>query len=138
MFQITAEPLESLSPPGGQSHVGGIVEFIGLVRDLNEGREVSLLEYEVYEALAVKEGERILTEAGAKFPIEAAWCVHRVGRLEIGDLAIRVRVAAGHRAEAFDACRFIVDEVKSRVPIWKKEHYRDGDSGWIGVEEPRA
>ena len=132
MFRITHEPLhENLLR--AEHAAGGYVSFIGRVRDHNEGRAVLRLEYEAYEELAVAEGERILRQASQQFEILAAACRHRVGSLEVGDAAIQVEVAAAHRREAFEACQFIVDEVKARVPIWKKEHYADGNSGWIGV-----
>ena len=113
---------------------GGFVTFEGWVRNSNEGQEVLRLEYQAYEALAIKEGERILAEAKARFPIEHVTCVHRVGALKIGDLAVWVAVSSGHRDEAFRACRYVIDEVKQRVPIWKKEFYIDGDSGWVNCE----
>jgi molybdopterin synthase catalytic subunit len=120
---------------------GGYVSFEGWVRDHNEGQEVMRLEYEAFQALGVKEGNRILTEAVQRFPIKHAACVHRVGSLDLSDMAVWVGVSSAHRGEAFDACRFIIDEVKHRVPIWKKEHYRSGDSGWVNCErcaaEPR-
>jgi molybdopterin synthase catalytic subunit len=113
---------------------GGYASFEGWVRNHNEGREVVTLEYEAFEPLGIKEGERILAEAAARFPIIRAACVHRLGRLELKDLAVWVGVSAAHRGEAFAACRYIIDEVKHRVPIWKKEHYRSGDSGWVNCE----
>ena len=113
---------------------GGFVSFEGWVRNRNEGQDVLRLEYQAYEALANKEGNRIVAEALQRYPIEHALCVHRVGELEIGELAVWVGVSAGHRDEAFRACRYIIDEVKHRVPIWKKEHYRNGDSGWVNCE----
>ena len=113
---------------------GGYVTFEGWVRNRNEGQDVHALEYQAYEQLAVKEGNRIIAEAAEKFPITKAVCVHRVGALEIGDLAVWVAVSSGHRDEAFKACRYIIDEVKHRVPIWKKEHYTNGDSGWVNCE----
>jgi molybdopterin synthase catalytic subunit len=117
---------------------GGYVSFEGWVRDFNEGQEVTRLEYEAFQALALKEGERILTEARQRFPITHAACIHRVGSLDLTDLAVWVGVSAVHRGEAFDACRYIIDEVKHRVPIWKKEHYRNGDSGWVNCERCAA
>jgi molybdopterin synthase catalytic subunit len=117
---------------------GGYVSFEGWVRDLNEGREVVRLEYEAFEALAVAEGTRIVRAALQRFPIKHALCVHRVGALELTELAVWVGVSAVHRGEAFDACRFIIDEVKHRVPIWKKEFYRGGDSGWVNCEHCAA
>jgi molybdopterin synthase catalytic subunit len=113
---------------------GGYVSFEGWVRDLNEGHEVTRLEYEAFQELAVKEGDRIVTDAMRRFPIKHALCIHRVGSLDLGDMAVWVGVSSAHRGEAFDACRFIIDEVKHRVPIWKKEHYSNGDSGWVNCE----
>lgn len=135
-FQIALEDIdvaaakESLQDP----RAGACVEFEGWVRNENEGREVLNLEYEAYEAMALKEGRKILEEARGKFPILEAVCIHRVGHLRIGDVAVWVGVSAGHRGEAFDACRYIIDETKHRVPIWKKEYYTDGDSGWVRCE----
>jgi molybdopterin synthase catalytic subunit len=117
---------------------GGYVSFEGWVRDHNEGREVTRLEYEAFQDLAVKEGERILAEALRRFPIKRALCIHRVGELGLSDMAVWVGVSSVHRGEAFAACRFIIDEVKHRVPIWKKEHYRSGDSGWVNCERCSA
>lgn len=114
------------------SGAGACVTFEGRVRDSNEGRGVRSLEYEAYEALAAKEGERVIDEARERFPILAASCVHRVGLLEVGEVAVWVGVLAAHRGEAFEACRFIIDEVKERVPIWKREHYAGGESSWLG------
>jgi molybdopterin synthase catalytic subunit len=121
---------EALADP----RCGGFVTFEGWVRNSNDDHDVLRLEYQAYEALALKEGERIIAEAMEKFPIANAECVHRVGQLEIGDLAVWVAVSSGHRDEAFKACRYIIDEVKHRVPIWKKEFYTDGDSGWVNCE----
>ena len=113
---------------------GGYASFEGWVRDLNEGRAVHRLEYEAFEELAVREGERIVAEACARFGVRNARCVHRIGDLPLGEVAVWVGVSAPHRDEAFRACRYIIDEVKHRVPIWKKEHYVDGDSGWVNCE----
>jgi molybdopterin synthase catalytic subunit len=117
---------------------GGYASFEGWVRNFNEGQEVTRLEYEAFRELALKEGERILAEAAARFPIKHALCIHRVGSLDLSDMAVWVGVSSAHRGEAFDACRFIIDEVKHRVPIWKKEHYRSGDSGWVNCERCAA
>ena len=132
-IDTTAARLELLDPGAG-----GYVSFEGWVRDHNEGQEVTRLEYEAFEELAVKEGERILAEAQNRFPIRRALCIHRVGSLDLTDMAVWVGVSSVHRGEAFDACRFIIDEVKHRVPIWKKEHYRNGDSGWVNCERCAA
>ena len=113
---------------------GGFVTFEGWVRNRNDGHDVTRLEYQAYEALALTEGEKIIAEAAERFPFESAACVHRVGTLDIGELAVWVAVSSVHRDEAFKACRYIIDEVKHRVPIWKKEHYVSGDSGWVNCE----
>jgi molybdopterin/thiamine biosynthesis adenylyltransferase/molybdopterin synthase catalytic subunit/rhodanese-related sulfurtransferase len=110
---------------------GAIATFEGRVRDHNDGRAVTLLEYEAYDALAVKEGERIVAEARAKFDVYDCVCVHRTGALQLGEVAVWVGASAAHRDAAFAATRFVIDEIKSRVPIWKKETYADGDSGWV-------
>jgi adenylyltransferase/sulfurtransferase len=130
MFRLTAEPITGPLLEADQA-AGAVVVFEGRVRNSNEGREVQRLEYEAFSDLAAQEGERILSGASQRFPIRQAACVHRVGMLELGEVAIRVEVAAAHRAKAFEACSWIVDEAKRRVPIWKKEHYVDGESEWI-------
>lgn len=113
---------------------GAYAGFEGWIRNVNEGQDVLRLEYEAYEPLAVKEGEKVIAEARQKFPLLHAHCVHRTGLLEIGECAVWVGVSSGHRDEAFLACRYIIDQVKVRLPIWKKEHYVGGDSGWVNCE----
>jgi adenylyltransferase/sulfurtransferase len=113
---------------------GGYAAFEGWVRNHNEGQQVTRLEYEAFEVLALKEAERIIDEAVKKFGVLRAMCIHRIGSLEIGDIAVWVGVSSAHRDEAFKACRYIIDEVKHRLPIWKKEHYVNGDSGWVNCE----
>jgi molybdopterin synthase catalytic subunit len=110
---------------------GACVTFEGRVRNLNDGRTVEALDYEAYAPLAEKEGAKIVAEARGKFPIIGALCVHRTGRLALGDIAVWVAVTAAHRAAAFEACRYIIDETKARLPIWKKEHYADGAAEWV-------
>jgi molybdopterin synthase catalytic subunit len=132
-FAITRETIEvaPLRSRLENRQCGGMVCFEGWVRDHSEGRSVLRLEYEVYEALAQREGEAIVAEARERFGVTEAACVHRVGVLEIGDCAIWVGVSSPHRAASFEACRYIIDEVKARVPIWKKELFDDGESGWV-------
>jgi molybdopterin synthase catalytic subunit len=130
----TGSARRELLDPGA----GGYVSFEGWVRDHNEGQQVVRLEYEAFHELAVKEGDRIVAEALRRFPVKHALCIHRVGALDLKDMAVWVGVSAVHRGEAFEACRFIIDEVKHRVPIWKKEHYRSGDSGWVNCERCAA
>jgi len=110
---------------------GACVTFEGWVRNLNEGEAVQALEYEAHQAIAEKEGARILEEAMTRFEIIAVHCEHRVGKLGLGECAVWVGVSAAHRGAAFDACRYVIDETKARVPIWKKEHYASGATGWV-------
>jgi molybdopterin synthase catalytic subunit len=134
-FRITAETIdaEALKRALTADAAGACVTFEGWVRDHNDGASepVVALEYEAHAALAEQEGAKILHEAIGRFAIFTARCEHRVGKLAIGDCAVWVGVSAAHRGAAFDACRYVIDETKSRVPIWKKEHYRDGQSGWV-------
>jgi molybdopterin/thiamine biosynthesis adenylyltransferase/molybdopterin synthase catalytic subunit/rhodanese-related sulfurtransferase len=139
-FEFRDTPLDvaalrdSLADPA----CGGFASFEGWVRDHNDGHVVARLEYEAYAELAIKEGTRIVDEAVRRFGIRHARCVHRLGALALGEIAVWVGASSVHRAEAFAACRFIIDEVKHRVPIWKKEHYADGDSGWVNCERCAA
>jgi len=117
---------------------GAFASFEGWVRDHNDGRPVRGLRYESYVALAEAEGAKVVAEARTRFELCAALCVHRIGDLAIGDMAVWVGVTAAHRGAAFDACRYIIDEIKDRVPIWKHERYADGDAGWLHPEPPRG
>lgn len=135
-FELAGEPfdVENARARLLDPACGGYASFEGWVRNLNEGEPVTALEYEAFAPLASKEGGRILAEAARRFGIDHAACVHRVGRLAVGELAVWVGVSARHRDEAFRACRYIIDEVKHRLPIWKKEHYAGGDTGWVNCE----
>jgi molybdopterin synthase catalytic subunit len=133
MFQIVES--EIMLPPVLKAvedeKAGCVVTFIGCVRDQTDGRRVQALEYEAYKEMA----ERKLSEIGAE--IAQRWClgnvaiVHRTGRLEIGETSVVIAVAAPHRGEAFDACRYAIDRIKEIVPIWKKEIYGDEEK-WVG------
>jgi molybdopterin/thiamine biosynthesis adenylyltransferase/molybdopterin synthase catalytic subunit/rhodanese-related sulfurtransferase len=139
-FEFSDRPLDptALHATVEDRACGGFASFEGWVRDCNDGRPVERLEYEAYALLAEKEGERIVAAAIERFGVTHARCVHRVGDLALGELAVWIGVSAPHRGEAFAACRYIIDEVKHRVPIWKKEHYVDGDSGWVNCERCAA
>lgn len=136
MIEVTRDPIDpfALQQSLANPAAGGYCAFEGWVRNENEGNEVERLEYEAYDPLVIEEGEKVLVEARERFPYLAARCVHRVGLLEIGECAVWVGVASKHRDEAFKACRYIIDEIKQRLPIWKKEHYANGDSGWVNCE----
>ncbi len=118
-----------------QGHAGALATFEGWVRNHNEGQPVDRLEYSSYPALANKEGQRIIAEAFEKFEIDAAIAQHRVGLLEIGGIAVWVGVSAAHRGAAFDACRYIIEQIKGRVPIWKKEYYSSGATDWVNCHQ---
>jgi molybdopterin synthase catalytic subunit len=139
-FRISSAALDTaalraeLADPG----CGGFVAFEGWVRDHNEGQRVLRLEYEVFTPLAVREGERVLNEAVQRFELRGALGAHRAGALALGEIAVWIGAIAPHRDEAFRACRYIIDEVKHRLPIWKKEHYDNGDSGWVNCERCAA
>lgn len=133
MFKISPTALDpaALHAALTDARAGACVTFEGWVRNRNEGQPVQSLEYEAYVPLAEAEGERILGEAREKFTLFGAVAVHRVGHLQLGDLAVWVGVTAEHRGAAFEACRYIIDEAKARLPVWKKEHYASGTTAWI-------
>ncbi len=135
-FELTRAPIDEkgLRAMCADPASGGYVSFEGWVRNHSEGQQVTRLEYEAYDALALKEGRKILREALEKFGVAQIVCRHFVGPLNIGEMAVFVGVSSGHRGEAFAACRYVIDEVKHRVPIWKKEFYLNGDSGWVRCE----
>ena len=132
-FHLSPTPIDpaALQRALADVRAGACVTFEGWVRNRNDGQPVRALDYEAYPLLAEKEGARILAEAREKFPVLAATAAHRTGHLALGELAVWVGVTAEHRGAAFDACRYIIDEAKARVPIWKKEHYESGASAWI-------
>ncbi len=128
---IEIEPLRRLF---ADARAGAVATFEGRVRNHNDGRPVLGLDYEAYEALAVEEAETIMKEATDRFGLYKACCVHRVGSLRVGDLAVWVGVSGAHRAEAFAACQYIIDAVKHRLPIWKRERYADGSVEWVNCQ----
>jgi molybdopterin synthase catalytic subunit len=120
--------LDDLAAPSPAD--GAVCLFIGVARNENRGRRVERLEYEAYEEMALPLMEEIAAETRERYPVSGVCLVHRLGRLEIGEASVAVAVASPHRAEAFAACRFAIDALKARVPIWKKEHYADG-TAWL-------
>jgi molybdopterin/thiamine biosynthesis adenylyltransferase/molybdopterin synthase catalytic subunit/rhodanese-related sulfurtransferase len=142
-FEFTPAAIDAaaLAAPLAADAAGGFASFEGRVRDRNEGRAVTGLDYEAYEELAVAEGTRIVDAACARHGAVAARCVHRLGPLAVGEVAVWVGVVSAHRAEAFAACREIIDAIKHRLPIWKREHYADGSRQWVNCThgaEPAA
>ena len=113
---------------------GAIVVFLGVVRNHAEGRTVRSLEYEAYPPMAERKMEEIAEEAEARWPIHRIAVVHRIGHLEIGEASIAIAVSSAHRRDAFEACAYMMDRIKEDVPIWKKEHWADGEAHWVGDE----
>jgi molybdopterin synthase catalytic subunit len=135
MFTLHATPLDAalLRRDLLTQAAGALVVFEGWVRDHSHGRTVIRLDYEGAEQLAAREFSVLAGEAKAKFGVLALRCAHRVGSLQPGEAAVWVGVISAHRGAAFDACRYVIDELKKRLPVWKKEFYADGDSGWINA-----
>ena len=131
-IQITREPLDrnaliaAVNDPGA----GGIVVFEGVVRDNARGKQVRYLEYDVYPEMAVQQIREIIAEAERRWNVDRVAVAHRIGRLEIGEASVIIVVATPHRAEAFEACRYIIDTLKTTVPIWKKEVAMNGEE-WV-------
>ncbi len=116
---------------------GGIATFVGLVRDHHGGRAVRALEYTAYEPMAESICAEIVGEAEARWPVRIG-LRHRLGALGIGDTAVAIAAAAGHRDEAFGACRYAIEELKRRVPIWKRETFADGSEEWVDPSRTAA
>lgn len=135
LFRITREALDDaavreIERAVTTSGAGGVVTFTGVVRDNARGKRVRALEYDAYPEMAESEMARIAAEVAQRWPESALAMVHRIGLLQIGECAVVVVAACPHRGEAFEACRYAIDTLKARVPIWKKERYEDGDE-WV-------
>ncbi|GLZ09797.1 molybdopterin biosynthesis protein MoeE [Actinomadura sp. NBRC 104425] len=116
----------------GDPAAGGTAVFVGTVRDHDHARAVSRLSYSAHPTVE-RELRAVMEKVAADFPVNALAAVHRVGDLEIGDLAVVVAAACAHRAEAFDACRRLIDDLKTQVPIWKHQTFADGGDEWVGA-----
>lgn len=114
---------------------GAVATFTGVVRDHHQGRPVERLEYTAYPEMAESVAGEILAEAARRWPVRVA-LRHRTGTLTIGDIAVAVAAGGAHRAEAFEACRWVIEEVKARLPVWKREHYADGSVAWVDPTAP--
>jgi molybdopterin synthase catalytic subunit len=138
-FAIVVDAIDAASVERLVAHpsAGAIVTFAGAVRDHNEGRAVTLLEYQAYDAMAVREMERLALEIETALPMVRLAAHHRTGALAVGDLAVVCAASAPHRTEAFEACRRFIDAIKAHVPIWKREHGPDGPY-WVGWEDARC
>ena len=131
-FILSSTPLDpfKLSQNFNATGAGAFTCFEGRVRDHNEGKSVVALDYEAYEPLCRAEMEKIFQEAQSRFAVIDIKAAHRTGQLKAGELAVWVGVLAAHRDEAFTGCRYVIDELKKRLPVWKKEYYADGSSQW--------
>jgi molybdopterin synthase catalytic subunit len=130
LVRLVREPIDLVALDATTPADGALCLFVGVVRSENEGRTVVRLEYEAYEEMALPLMEEIAAETHRRFPVTLVRLVHRLGVLEIGETSVAVAVASPHRAETFAACRFAIDTLKAKVPIWKKEYYADG-SAWL-------
>ena len=133
MFKITSEEIElgDVIRAVEGADAGAIVHFLGVVRNNTEGREVSYLEYEAYPPMAEKKMAEIAQEIHEKWGLDRIAMIHRVGRLEIGEVSVAVAVASPHRKEAFEACHYAMNRLKQIVPIWKREVWADGEEEWV-------
>jgi molybdopterin synthase catalytic subunit len=139
LFAVQLEPIDLAQVVRSvqAERFGGIDVFLGIVRSQNDGRTVTLLEYEAYGSMAIKQLERIAHGIQHELGDVALAAIHRIGALEVGDTAVICAAAAVHRAEAFEACRLLIDRIKAEVPIWKREHGPDGPY-WVGWEDARC
>lgn len=135
MFRVTQKALnlQELVDYVTDPEAGAIVTFVGTTRNHNEGRRVISLDYEAYPEMAEKELARLGEEAKRRWKIRRMGIVHRVGRVEITEPSVVIAVSAAHRSDAFQACRFAIEEIKKKVPIWKKEVFEGGEV-WIGTQ----
>jgi molybdopterin synthase catalytic subunit len=129
------DPAAVLASVGASGH-GAEVLFLGVVRDHNEGRPVVSVLYEAYEAMAERVLATLVAEAEARRPGIRVAAVHRVGELRVGEVSLAVAVSSAHRADAFDAARELIEEIKRRLPVWKQERYSDGERRWLEGHTP--
>ena len=138
--RLVSEPIDALSlvrDVAGPSH-GAIILFLGVVREMNDGRGVTGIEYSAYEAMATAELQAIAREAGERFAPSSISIVHRLGELSLEEASVGIAVAHPHRGEAYEVSRWVIEELKRRVPIWKREHYVDGTREWVDPTGRRA
>jgi molybdopterin synthase catalytic subunit len=138
MIQLTYDPIDfaALTEMVRSPAAGAVVLFLGTVRDLTHGRQTLRLDYEAYPQMAETKMTELLNQAQARWPLVNAAIIHRLGRLELGDVSVAVAVSTPHRAAAFEAGQWLIDTLKEVVPIWKQEHWADGTTEWVhpGVE----
>ena len=135
---ITREPIDgrAVLDRVGAAEDGAALLFLGVVRDHNDGSPVTGLTYEAYDEMAVKVLDEIAGEAADRLGTSRIAVVHRAGELGIGEVSVAIAASSPHRAEAFDATRYVIEEIKKRLPVWKKEHYREGGAEWLEGTKP--
>jgi molybdopterin synthase catalytic subunit len=133
MIRLTHDPIDyhALTEQVRRADCGGVVLFLGTVRDLTDGKVTTALDYEAYPGMAEKKMAEIEHDTRGRWPVGDMGMIHRLGRLEIGEVSVAVAVSCPHRAEAFAACRHAIDRLKELVPIWKKENWADGSTEWV-------
>ncbi len=139
MILLTRDPIDytALTESVRRPHCGGVVLFLGTVRDLTGEQVTVALDYEAYPEMARKKLEEILHETRSRWPVGDMALVHRLGHLQVSEVSVAVAVSCPHRAEAFEACRYAIDRLKEMVPIWKKENWADGTTEWVHPNEKR-
>jgi molybdopterin synthase catalytic subunit len=139
LFRVLETPLSVADAVAAVSapDIGGVDVFLGIVRDHNDGRAVTLLEYHAYVSMAEKQMQRIAEAIARQLPGVRLAALHRIGSLSVGDLAVVCAAGAAHRGEAFTACRLLIDRIKQQLPVWKREHGPDGPY-WVGWEDARC
>lgn len=130
MIHLTRKKIELHNPPLPDFHSGAEVIFIGKVRDHSQGKQVLYLEYEAYESMAETLIENRIEEAKRNWKVEAVSVLHRLGKVALGEIAVLIKVEAAHRDEAYQVSRFLIEEIKHKVPVWKKEYFTDGTTEW--------
>lgn len=142
MIQLTHDPIDyaALTESVRSPQAGATLLFLGTVREFTQGRQTVRLNYEAYPEMAMVQMQKLLDAAQSRWPIVAGAIVHRLGRLELGDISIAVAVSTPHRHQAYDAGRWLIDTLKETVPIWKEENWSDGSKEWVhpGLSQPAA
>jgi molybdopterin synthase catalytic subunit len=133
LIQLTHDEIDYtiLTESIRSNRAGAVVLFLGTVREMTNGRQTTSLDYDAYPEMAEAKMTELINEAREKWPIEQIGIIHRLGYLQLGDISVAVALSCPHRHQAFEAGRFLIDELKVRVPIWKKEHWADGTTEWV-------
>ncbi len=140
MIELTHEPIDytQLTERVRSDQAGAVVLFLGTVREMTGDRQTLALDYDAYPEMAQAQMQRLVDEVQQRWPVTGVAVAHRLGHLELGDISVAAAVSSPHRAQAFEAGRFLIDELKGRVPIWKKENWADGSTEWVHPGVPSA